>query len=104
MLRFAHFSTSISSARFTYLSKISSSLNVVIVGADNFAVEVVPPVDPEVFHPCHQHLIMENGIYLHEGMTFEGLIERQVYEFAYIFAPLPIVGATGSPGNPIAVL
>jgi hypothetical protein len=37
-------------------------------------------------------------------MTFEGLIERQVYEFAYIFAPLPIVGATGSPGNPIAVL
>ncbi len=28
-----------------------SSLEVSIVGADNFAVEVVPPVDPEVFHP-----------------------------------------------------
>jgi hypothetical protein len=24
--------------------------------------------------------------------------------FAYVFAPVPIVGATGSPGNPIAVL
>ena len=77
---------------------------VCIVGADNFAVEVVPPVDPEVFHPCHQHLIMENGIHLQEGMTFEGLVERQAWVFAYVFAPLPIVGATGSPGNPIAVL
>ena len=49
-------------------------------------------------------VIMEHGIYLHEGMTFEGLIEREVYEFAYVFAPLKIVGATGSPGNPIALL
>jgi hypothetical protein len=48
-------------------------LEVCVVGADNFAVEVVPPVDPEIFHPCHQHLIMENGIHLHEGMTFEGV-------------------------------
>jgi hypothetical protein len=81
-----------------------SSLQVCVVGADNFAVEVVPPVDPEIFHPCHQHLIMENGIHLHEGMTFEGLIKRRAWVFAYVFAPLPIVGATGSPGNPIAVL
>lgn len=77
---------------------------VCVVGADNFAVDVVPPVDPEVFHPCHQHLIMKNGIYLHEGMTFEGLVERDAYVFVYVFVPLPIVGATGSPGRPIAVL
>ena len=77
-----------------------SSLQVCVVGADNFAVEVVPPVDPEIFHPCHQHLIMENGIHLHEGMTFEGLVEREAWVFAYVFAPLPIVGATGSPGKP----
>jgi hypothetical protein len=81
-----------------------SSLDVCIAGADNFAVEVVPPVDPEVFDSCHQHLIIENGIHLQEGMTFEGLIEREASVFAYVFAPLPIVGATGSPGNPIAVL
>jgi hypothetical protein len=47
---------------------------------------------------------MENGIHLHEGMTFEGLVERRARVFAYVFAPVPIVGATGSPGNPIAVL
>ena len=71
----------------------------VLVGADNFAVDVVPPVDPEVFHPCHQHLIMKHGIYLHEGMKLDELGERQIYSFCYIFAPLPIVGATGSAGQ-----
>ena len=80
------------------------SQEVCVVGADNFAVEVVPPVDPEVFHPCHQHLIMKHGIHLHEGMIFEGLVEREAWVFVYVFVPLPIVGATGSPGNPIAVL
>ena len=77
---------------------------VCVVGADNFAVDVVPPADPKVFHPCHQHLIMKNGIYLHEGMKFEGLAEREAYVFVYVFVPLPIVGATGSPGRPIAIL
>jgi len=37
-------------------------------------------------------------------MTFEGLVEREGWVFAYLFAPAPIVAATGSPGNPIAVL
>ena len=41
-----------------------SSLDVCIVGADNFAVEVVPPVDPEIFHPCHQHPIKQHGVHL----------------------------------------
>jgi kynurenine formamidase len=77
---------------------------VCVVGADNFAVDVVPPVDPEVFHPCHQHLIMKHGIYLHEGMTFDGLVERHAYLFVYVYVPLPIVGATGSIGKPIAIL
>jgi len=47
---------------------------------------------------------MKHGIHLHEGMTFEGLVDREAWVFVYIFVPLPIVGATGSPGNPIAVL
>jgi kynurenine formamidase len=81
-----------------------ADMQVCVVGADNFAVDVVPPVDPEVFHPCHQHLIMKHGIYLHEMMILDGLAEREAYEFVYVFAPLPIVGATGSLGNPLAVL
>ena len=75
-----------------------------MVGADNFAVDVIPPVDPEVALPCHQHLMMRHGIYLHEGMNLDELAEARRYEFACVFSPLPIVGATGSPGTPIAVL
>jgi kynurenine formamidase len=77
---------------------------VCVVGADNFAVDVVPPADPELFHPCHQHLIMRHGIHLHEGMNLDGVAEREAYVFVYVFAPLPIVGGTGSPGNPLAIL
>ena len=75
-----------------------------VVGADNFAVDVVPPVDPEVFHPCHQHLIMRHGIHLHEGMNLDPIAAAGRHIFAYVFAPLPIVGATGSPGAPFALL
>ena len=75
-----------------------------IVGADNFSVDVVPPVDPDVFHPCHQHLIMKHGIHLHEGMYLDPIAESRCYHFAYVFAPLAIVGATGSPGAPFALL
>ncbi len=38
-----------------------------VVGADNFAVDVMPPVDPDFVLPCHQHLIIRHGIHLHEG-------------------------------------
>jgi kynurenine formamidase len=75
-----------------------------VVGADNFAVDVVPPVDPEVFHPVHQHLIMKHGIYLHEGLALDDIAASGRSEFAYVFAPLPIVGATGSPGAPFAII
>ena len=75
-----------------------------LVGADNFAVDVVPPVDPDVFHPCHQHLIMQHGIHLHEGLALDAIAATGISEFAYVFAPVPIVGATGSPGTPFAII
>ena len=39
----------------------------------------------------------------HENYFLEQLAADRVYEFAYIFSPLRLKGATGSPGNPIAV-
>ena len=85
-------------------ARLLSKLQPSMVGADNFAVDVIPSVDPEVALPCHQHLMMRHGIYLHEGINLDELAEAGRYEFAYVFSPLPIVGATGSPGTPIAVL
>lgn len=81
-----------------------SALQPAVVGADNFAVDVIPPVNPEVVLPCHQHLIMRHGIYLHEGMNLDPLAATGRYEFVYAFAPLQMEGATGSPGTPFAIL
>jgi hypothetical protein len=50
---------------------------VCVVGANNFAVGIVPPVDLEIFHPYHQHLIMEHGIYLQEGM--QSIVDYETY-------------------------
>ena len=76
---------------------------VVVVGADSWAVEVVPHEDPKTGFPCHNILLTRNGIYQHECLDLTDLAKDGVTEFAYIFSPLRLKGATGSPGNPIAV-
>jgi kynurenine formamidase len=76
---------------------------VAVVGADTWPVEVIPNPNAKSAFPVHQELLAKSGIFIHENLAAERLAEAKVYEFAYIFAPLPIKGATGSPGNPIAV-
>lgn len=76
---------------------------VLLVGTDNWAVEAIPSPDPSVFAPNHQKFLVENGIYIMENLDFDALIEAGVYEFAFVFGPLPIKGATGSPGRPFAL-
>jgi hypothetical protein len=51
----------------------------------------------------HIELIAKNGIFLHENLDLAELVQDRAYEFAYIFVPVPLKGATGSPGSPIAV-
>ncbi|MEM8793279.1 MAG: cyclase family protein [Pseudomonadota bacterium] len=75
---------------------------VAIVGADTWPVEVVPNPGGLAF-PVHQELIPRNGIFIHENLATERMAELEVYEFAYIYSPVPIKGATGSPGAPLAV-
>jgi len=76
---------------------------IVMVGSDTWATEVVPPEDPDRPFPVHLHLLVRNGIYNIENLDLEDLATDRVYEFAFVFAPLRLKGATGSPGNPIAV-
>lgn len=76
---------------------------VVIIGADNYGVEVVPFAEAATSWPVHLMMLKENGIYLFESLNLEELSKDQVYEFTFVFSPLPIKGATGSPGNPIAI-
>jgi kynurenine formamidase len=76
---------------------------IVLVGSDTWATEVVPSEDKDRPFEVHQLLLVRNGIYNLENLDLEELARDKAYEFAFIFAPLRLKGATGSPGNPIAV-
>jgi kynurenine formamidase len=80
-----------------------SAQKVVLIGSDNWAIEVVPPEDKDRPYPVHQWDLVRHGIYHLENLDLEQLAADKVYESAFLFAPLRLKGATGSPGNPIAV-
>ncbi|MBM3773719.1 MAG: cyclase family protein [Acidobacteria bacterium] len=84
-------------ARFLVSQQIS------LVGSDNWGVDVHPHPTPGLMYPAHQVLIPQNGTYILENLDTSGLARDKVQEFAFIFSPLRMKGATGSPGNPIAV-
>jgi kynurenine formamidase len=85
-------------------AKWLASKQAVVVGADSWAVEIVPNPDAKLAFPCHQELITRNGIYLHENCATERLVQNNVREFLYMFFPLKIKGGTGSIGAPIAIV
>lgn len=76
---------------------------IVLVGTDTWASEVVPPENPDRPFPVHQLLLVRHGLYNLENLDLEELAQAKCYEFAFLFAPLRLKGATGSPGNPVAV-
>jgi kynurenine formamidase len=76
---------------------------ITLVGTDTWASEAVPHEDPDRPFQSHQHLLARHGVYNLENLDLEELAAARAAEFAFIFAPLRLKGATGSPGNPIAV-
>jgi len=76
---------------------------IIMTGADTFPGEVRPGAAPNISWPVHRELIGKRGIYNFENLDLSALANDGVYEFAFIFAPVKFKGATGSPGNPIAV-
>ena len=76
---------------------------VAMIGADNFAVEVLPFPAGKVF-PVHQRLIRDFGIPLLEGLMLDPLVASGRHEFMFVASALPIVGATGSPLAPVVIL
>ena len=76
-----------------------------MIGTDTWGLEPYNfPKDgpPDSFAYCHINLILRRGIYNFENLDLDGVSEEKVYEFLFSWAPLELVGATGSPGNPIA--
>ena len=75
-----------------------------MIGSDTWGLE---PYDfakgvPESFAYCHMNLIARRAISNFENLDLDDLSGDKAYEFLFSWAPLKLVGATGSPGNPVA--
>ncbi|MDN5855058.1 MAG: cyclase family protein, partial [Actinomycetia bacterium] len=75
--------------------------DVAAVGADSPATEVMPSELPDTYLPVHQYLIVKHGIRILDNLKLDELAAARAHEFAFVCAPLPLRGATGSPVNPL---
>jgi kynurenine formamidase len=74
-----------------------------LVGADNWPVEVSPNPDPQISLPGHQIFLVINGIHLLENLKLDELAAKRVYEFAFAMQPLKVQGGSGSTVAPVAI-
>ncbi len=74
-----------------------------LLGSDNFPVEVSPNPDPELSLPVHQIALVVNGIHLLENLNLDELAAKGVHEFAFVMQPLKLKGGTGSTVSPAAI-
>jgi kynurenine formamidase len=58
---------------------------------------------PDFSVPCHTEMQTRRGIWNLENVDTKSLVDRKIHEGAFIWAPLRIIGATGSPGNPMVI-
>jgi kynurenine formamidase len=76
------------------------------VGADNMSWDLPGYTDPVLGHtlPNHTLLLVRAGILIFENLLLEALAATGAREFAFVSLPLKLVGATGSPTRPIALI
>ena len=77
---------------------------VVAAGADTTAFEQVPAGDGHRVLPVHRILLVEHGIHIVEHLALEEAAAQGLTEFLFVLTPLRIVGGTGSPVRPVAVV
>jgi kynurenine formamidase len=73
-------------------------------GADTIAFERLAPGGGHSHLPAHRVLLVESGVYIVEALALEEIARATVYEFTLVLIPLKLVGATGSPVRPLAVV
>lgn len=78
--------------------------DVAIVGADTVGVEVSPSRDDGSAIPVHELLVAGHGVYMVELLELDELARAEPCLFAFVMTPLALVGGTGSPVRPIAIL
>lgn len=77
---------------------------VLAAGADTIAFEQLPPGGGHSLLPAHRVLLVERGTYIIEALDLDALGAAGVHEFTFVAIPLCLVGATGSPVRPLAVV
>jgi kynurenine formamidase len=73
-------------------------------GTDTTAFDRIPPGAGHALLPAHRVLLVDNGIHIIEHLLLEELARSGAGEFVFVLAPLKLVGATGSPVRPLALL
>ncbi len=80
-----------------------ASLDVVAVGADSWAVEVLPGEDAALAFPVHVELLAKNGIYILENMNTAELAADEAWEFLFVLGQPRFEGAVQAVINPVAI-
>ena len=81
-----------------------ASRDIALTMGDTSANDAQPGGEQEGYAvPCHSEMMPKRGIWNLENVDTESLIKAGVKEAAFIWAPLRIIGATGSPGNPVVL-
>jgi kynurenine formamidase len=78
--------------------------DVVAIGCDNMAVEVLPNPDRNMALPVHQHVLVEAGVHLIENLFLGELARDRIASFCFILLATKFKGATGCPVRPIALV
>ena len=68
--------------------------DVVAIGCDNMAVEVLPNPDHGISMPVHQHVLAEAGVYLIENLALDELARDRIGSFCFILLATKFRGAT----------
>lgn len=83
-------------------AKYLTGKGVVAVGADNWALEVLPFESKNIFE-VHQILLAMNGTYILENMNTAELAKDKAYEFMFVLGQPRFKGAVQSMINPVAI-
>ncbi|HEX4818226.1 MAG TPA: cyclase family protein [Nonomuraea sp.] len=73
-------------------------------GTDTIAFEQIHAGRGHAIMPVHRILLVDHGVFIIENLRLDDLAERRISEFTFVLSPLKIVGATGSPVRPLALV
>ena len=76
---------------------------VAAVGADTWALEVLPSENPQDAFPVHRVLLAKYGVYILENMTTHKLVDAGIDEFMFTLGVPRLKGAVQAIINPLAI-